>query len=151
MAKKPVKQKEFPTWWHPSGAKLRVEPHSSWPPISLVLKSDSAGLIIEKAWDWHKAWHFIWVITHSLAEHSDGNIWMTIEQLDEAFGDSAFSTAEGLFIRQGPYLNIPGPGTGKDGDPNISILVTKEIRRAVQRLLQWRTKPSEEPETQAAR
>lgn len=40
-----------------------------------------------------------------------------------------------LFIRWQDYLNIPGPGTGHDGDPNISIKLTDEIKEAIRALL----------------
>lgn len=43
--------------------------------------------------------------------------------------------SQGEFIRWGKYLNIPGPGTGHDGDANISIFVSDEIRDAVTALL----------------
>lgn len=42
---------------------------------------------------------------------------------------------QGWFIRQESYLNIPHPGTPLQGDPNISIYVSDEIRDAVVRLL----------------
>lgn len=41
----------------------------------------------------------------------------------------------GAFIRQGRYLNIPGPGTGLIGDPNISIRLKPEIVAAVSKML----------------
>lgn len=44
-------------------------------------------------------------------------------------------TKQGAFIRYGNFLNIPSPGTGHDGDPNISILIDGPIRRAVRQLL----------------
>lgn len=48
---------------------------------------------------------------------------------------SATDGVEGKFIRFGQCLNIPCPGTGYLGDPNLSILVTDEIRDAVRKLL----------------
>lgn len=39
------------------------------------------------------------------------------------------------FIKEYDYLNIPCPGTGNDGDPNVSILLTDEIREAIAKLL----------------
>lgn len=43
---------------------------------------------------------------------------------------------QGKFLRWGPYLNIPGPGTGRNGDPNISVYVSNEIKQAVQSMLE---------------
>ncbi|MBI2476558.1 hypothetical protein HYV72_00115 [Candidatus Uhrbacteria bacterium] len=41
-----------------------------------------------------------------------------------------------VFIRLGNYLNIPGKGTGRDRDPNVSILLDPDITRAVQQLIE---------------
>ncbi len=46
------------------------------------------------------------------------------------------SAVQSKFIRWGNFLNIPCPGTGHDGDPNVSIYVTDEIREAVRKLLE---------------
>lgn len=43
----------------------------------------------------------------------------------------ADSAEQRLWIRYGNQLNIPGPGTGHDGDPNISIELDGDIKKAV--------------------
>ena len=45
------------------------------------------------------------------------------------------SAEQGQFIRFENFLNIPCPGTGHDGDPNISIVLDDKIRDAVEHLL----------------
>ncbi len=47
-------------------------------------------------------------------------------------GDAAIL---GGFIKWKNYLNVPMPGTGADGDPNISIEVTPRIRKAIKDFL----------------
>lgn len=41
----------------------------------------------------------------------------------------------GCYIRRGPYLSLPNPGIGREGDSNLSVLVTPPIQEAVQRIL----------------
>lgn len=47
-------------------------------------------------------------------------------------GEAAF---QGQFIRWKEFLNIPGPGTGHDGDPNISLQLSGEIVEAARSFL----------------
>jgi len=53
--------------------------------------------------------------------------------LIERYGGTV--AAQGEFFRCGSYLNIPHPGTGYQGDPNLSILLDYSIRLAVMQLL----------------
>lgn len=59
--------------------------------------------------------------------------------LIDRFGGDCASQAN--YIRYKDYLNIPCPGTGHDGDPNISIMLDKDIRDAVRDMLEWCTIP----------
>lgn len=43
---------------------------------------------------------------------------------------------QGRFIRYNRFLNIPGPGTGHDGDSNISVEIRSEMQDAVAAFLQ---------------
>jgi len=56
--------------------------------------------------------------------------------LDQYGGDLAI---QGRFIhwtsQHTTFLNIPCPGTGHDGDPNISLEVTPEIKDAIRQLV----------------
>lgn len=45
------------------------------------------------------------------------------------------AAAQGKFLRQNRYLNIPGPGTGRDGDANLSVFVSDEIMTGVRAML----------------
>lgn len=42
----------------------------------------------------------------------------------------------GKFLRADEYLNIPGPGTGCNGDPNISIEIDDRMRDAVRNFIE---------------
>ncbi len=65
-------------------------------------------------------------LTDNPGEHG---LWL----LDRFGGDSA---EQGQYIRWRNFLNIPCPGTGHDGDPNISIRLNEEIKEAVRQLLE---------------
>lgn len=45
------------------------------------------------------------------------------------------TAVQGKYLRQDRYLNIPGPGTGRDGDANISVFVSDGIMKSVRDLL----------------
>ena len=47
------------------------------------------------------------------------------------------AAAPGKFLRYERWLNIPCPGTGADGDPNLSIEVSQEITAAITRAI-WK-------------
>jgi hypothetical protein len=95
-------------------------------------------------------WTLIWEIRHSPKEKVTGTVIFTTEDVRQAFGLTdnrpdeenwllerfgGQVASQGHYIRYGPYLNIPAPGTGHDGDPNISIKIDQKIRRAVARLI----------------
>jgi len=77
-------------------------------------------------------------------------VFMTREDINAAFGlsDECSDLGQGMldewgggvalpgsFIRHATYLNIPGPGTGHDGDANISVKLWEETKEGVVRLL----------------
>jgi hypothetical protein len=49
------------------------------------------------------------------------------------FGGTCAS--QGKFLRYKDYLNIPGPGTGHDGDSNVSIELDRSIQTAARDLM----------------
>lgn len=42
---------------------------------------------------------------------------------------------QGKYARKGPYLNIPCMGTGKEGDPNASVLISRKVSDALMAFL----------------
>lgn len=56
-----------------------------------------------------------------------------VGEMEIRLGADIFLPAK--YIRRWEWLSFPGPGSGGSPDPNISILVTKEITQVVQTLL----------------
>jgi len=144
-----------PAWFHRHGIKMQYEffdPQRQ----TLLLKSSAASVIIRKAsWvysdveGWLVNWEIVQFKPHEVG--SRGRTWFSDRSLERAFylsddpGDGlsewllrrfgADSAEQGKFIRWRKFLNIPCPGTGNDGDPNVSIYIDEEIQNAVRQLL----------------
>lgn len=95
-------------------------------------------------------WKLTWEIKHSQSEKVIGTTIFTTGYMRQAFGLTddrpdeenwllerfgGSVAIQGHYIRYGPFLNIPGPGTGHDGDQNISIMLDLDIKDAVGKLL----------------
>lgn len=146
----------FPIWCHGHGAKMRVKEFNN-ENSTLVIAGSAAKVTIRRAQDVEPqmkngGWFVDWeVIQYRLGdEWVRGRRLFTDEELSGAFGltDSsgkygqhiinrfgADSAEQGLYIRWRNFLNIPCPGTGHDGDPNVSIHLDAEIQNAVLDLL----------------
>lgn len=134
-----------PIWWHHHGIKLSVMTKVQ---NELILESSAAKLVIsflEK-----NCWKVRWEVGQVGDQGSSGMVIFSSKELREAFDYrlvpkknesflfvryGATAARQGKFIRTDRFLNIPCPGTGSDGDPNISILLTQEIVEAVRKLL----------------
>lgn len=150
----------FPDWWHGHGIKVRVHTLDVTA-RTLVLSSSAAKLTItphkenpvSSGWDWDVVWEVVHIqpdckagglaafsnqeLAAAFYLSDDPGIGATYSQwlLDRYGGDLA---VQGHFIRWEGYtsfLNIPGPGTGHDGDTNLSLGVTPKIKEAVRQLL----------------
>ncbi len=96
-------------------------------------------------------WLVEWEVIQSGIERTKGATCIDTDQLRVAFnilpapvdeadawlierfgGDRAH---QGQYIGWKQYLNIPCPGTGQDGDPNISLEVTDEIKKIVTQII----------------
>ena|SRR3989344_2399057 len=137
-----------PVWWHHHGIKMGIISQGLCNDY-LVLQGSAAELRIEK----HRTdWLLTWKIIHSLIRAASGIAVFTSDELLAAFGvnhaytflghskwliDRYGGTAacQGCFLRYQDWLNIPCPGTGNDGDPNISILLDEKIDKAVKDLI----------------
>ena len=148
---------DTPDWWHMNGHYLAITHHDAFAgwyrlitngaTVTIYAVHDQEHLCIE------------WEVRFSQREKAKGTVLLTPNQMRAAFGfsdeceeGSAFlvekyggtCAKQGRFIRWKNCLNVPCPGTGRDGDPNVSIELTPEIKAAVKELLD-RLPPQEHP------
>ncbi len=149
--KRPEWHLYHPDWFHSHGNRMRLESQLNNPP-GLIIKATAAELVISHVWNRVAPWSVYWNIKHSQDEFARGTVIMPEDILEAAFGlkdnlvtkDSRWmierfggtSSAQRYFIRYENFLNIPCPGTGHDGDPNISIGLDDEIKAAVKGLIE---------------
>lgn len=153
------KEPEFrlygPRWWHLHGNKMRVsEKEEDRTNKRLVIKGSAAQVVITRREDVkdRKEWLVDYQVTHYVnTDFAQARVSMGERELAAAFGinetDSGEypadilerfggdSASQGTYIRYRKYLNIPGPGTGHDGDPNVSIEIDDEMKLGVSKLL----------------
>jgi hypothetical protein len=138
----------YPVWWHHHGDKFCLdEEKTSFPDKRVILTASAATLTIEA--DGSDNWRINWtIVTYG---KTSGSTTMTNRELLSAFTDTGKTAdelsywlisvyggdyaAQGKCIRWKSFLNIPCPGTGHDGDPNVSILLDEDMAQAVVRLL----------------
>lgn len=125
-----------PSWYHCNGGKIsQIGINSANSPTRkvLVLGSNSIGIKIYRD---HQGTGYL--ITYEIHHRNDipttwGKISMSEIEIQKAFGLSGECDGEdeqqipGKYIKHGSYLNIPGSGTGKDGDPNVSIYLDEAL------------------------
>lgn len=123
----------------------------------LVIAASAAKITVRKASSVHshaEGWFVDWEVAQFTPndEGAHGRVHFDNEDLAAAFGltDSigkegygqwlidrfgGDSANQGKYIRWRNYLNIPCPGTGHDGDPNVSIHLDDTMRNAARKLL----------------
>lgn len=142
-----TKNGDVPVWCHHHCTKMRIDTSNENLEF-FILTGSAASLKITCAGT--GKYVVLWEVIHSPAERASGSVVFTKDQLRAAFGLSdlsgdfggwlidrfgASSAEQGKYIRWNDYLNIPCPGTGNDGDPNISIFLDDDIKLAVQQFL----------------
>lgn len=147
---------DYPHWFHPYGSLMRVKAHHTRGySISLADPHKRVEVLIKKASTINpvaEGWQIKWKIRHGtelFVEADHGTRHFSDFALEAAFGLVNYTGAgeehfakrydadcaiPGMFIRKGNFLNIPGPGTGKDGDPNVSVYLTDEVKDAIRDL-----------------
>jgi hypothetical protein len=145
-----------PTWFHGKGELM----HPTFNPLfagnRLRLTTGSGHVTIRKS-SMPGLWQVKWAIyrpnPHRLKEAEkdkvDGIVTLTTQELYLAFDsvlgsfdkggtDREFTKThcltvgiQGKYARKGAYLNIPCMGTGKEGDPNASILLSEKVTLAL--------------------
>lgn len=150
----PEIQLYFPIWYHGHGRKMYVERFDR-KNHTLIISGSAAKVVIKKASSVYsdvKGWLVDWEVVQ-FRPYEEGVLGRThfddddlaaafgLSDDSDEFGDwlieryGADSAAQGKYIRWRDFLNIPCPGTGGNGDPNISIDLDDEIRNAVRQLL----------------
>jgi hypothetical protein len=116
---------------------------------AVLIEGSAARLIIQKSSsrDW---WQVLWQITHSPTDRISGQVMLSTFELEAAFGlrehidpgaeslialFGGSSAYQGKFIRWAHWLNLPCPGTGMDGDPNVSIELRPDIQGGIKKLI----------------
>ena len=148
LLKRPQMSMGHPIWWHHHGSKMKLQLAESG--ASNVVIKGGADLTITRNLNpdqFSVRWK---VVQFHQLEEVEGTRIFTRDDLLSAF---ALSTESGnfgnwlidtygadvaqqcLYIRWNDHLNIPCPGTGHDGDPNISIRLDPEMKAAVRRLV----------------
>jgi len=145
----------FPVWYHHHGSKMRVS-HFNPQNHTLVIDGSAANLTINRAKQSYRkkeGWFIEWKVSQAKPsqEGTVGRVWFSDKDLAAAFGiideTDKYSAwliqryggdcaTQGKYIRWKNFLNIPCPGTGHDGDPNVSIDLDDEIQNAVKQLLE---------------
>lgn len=136
----------MPRWWNPNGAKMEVK-HADGRVV--MLANNAASVAIRPVRDTHDqpAYRIEWNLRQLGRDKFLGYLTFPEGYLTAAFAVAAWGRFSaigrykatdahpGYFIRTGSHLNIPGPGTGRDGDPNVSILLTDPVRAAIGQFL----------------
>lgn len=149
----PNKHNGFPDWFHHHGLKMRLKQLNEVDHV-LVIKGSAATIIIKQvdgAPFTGKEWAVNWEVIQSMPDEIvRGCRRFRNEELAAAFALTdksgefglwiidrfgADSAEQGKYIRWRDFLNIPCPGTGNDGDPNVSIDIDGKIQDAVLMLL----------------
>ena len=135
----------IPEWFHMHGNKIRVREADPAKPL-LVLASNSVEVRIHPHVG--QGWDLEYEIRQPDGPPTKGTFWMCTRDFRAAFrmSDECHETwgapvilqygghvaHEDKYIRFEKYLNIPRPGTGDDGDPNVSIWVDDGIQASVE-------------------
>ena len=145
--KKPEFRTIGPIWWHHHGTKMKLKVLGIRNDF-LVIQGSAAEVVITKAPD---GWFVSWKIRHGFNTGVSGKAWFASSDLARAFGlrndipkfgewliqhPGGTTGKQHCFIRYKEFLNIPCPGTGHDGDPNVSIELSEEIKKAIEQLIE---------------
>ena len=150
---------EHPWWYHRDGFKIHHEKTEPGPVVYLASSASWIEIHPFHAKGWKPdLWNVKWHVKFSRYEAASGNCIFSTEKLECAFGlREDFSIAQlreestrivkeyggsvassGLFIRWHNYLTIPGPSTGHDHAPAVSILLNDGIKRTIREAIEQR-------------
>lgn len=138
-----------PKWFHPHGFKLLLGGESGLTHENEILIGSKVVQLLIRPSANKENYQIFWRIVFRTEEFVQGQICMPGSELRDAFcllqhpsytgalveEFKADSGIQGRYIRKNQFLNIPMPGTGMDGDPNISIFISDEIKESVRKLI----------------
>ena len=149
--KQPLMVMGHPDWWHNRGHKMKLKLIDR---RRFTLKIEGSAAMVEirriipivasEKPGWLVSWEVIQHVAHDEVVH--GKRLFSDDELAAAFGLSgnmgrygtwvierygADVAEQGTYIRYRNFLNIPCPGTGHDGDPNVSVYIDEDILDAV--------------------
>jgi hypothetical protein len=143
--KRPEFDQGKPVWWNHHGTKMRLKAQGILNDFAII-QSSAAELIIKREKTY---WRLEWRIGHGVEGMASGCAIFSNDDLLQAFGllpimgeygewlvarYGGTTASQFKYIRYQNWLNIPCPGTGHDGDPNVSIELNQEIKDAVKNL-----------------
>lgn len=145
-------REKYPNWWHSYGRLVSrtLERQES----ELTFSSGAAHIKIGRSSTPRNMFEVRWIIFTKGQGRVDGFRVFNKKEMVSAFniaGECGTSDTEfagrydadvgipGYFIRKDDYLNIPCPGTGIGGDPNISIKITQVMRDQITKFIETQT------------
>lgn len=145
MPKKKPLQDTMPKWWNRNGAKMEVK-HADDRVVMLANSTASVSIRPVRDARGRRAYHISTILRQLGRDKFRNDLTFPEEYLAAAFAvTDEFHGANipvirnqsrpGYFVRSGCHLNIPGRGSGRDGDPNASLLLEPEVREAVNQLM----------------
>lgn len=139
----------LPEWFHGRefGFRSHFTTHEGTP--ALVLSYSEHATELDRIVIWRARPHE-WHVQCSISGHGNQFVDLRTDELETAFklkgsaernanGEEMHArehVANGRYIRQGRFLNIPGPGSEHWPDNAASIYIDDEIRAAVEDLIQ---------------
>lgn len=142
-----------PDWFHHHGRKMRLTVADTTKQVVVISASAATLTISVKEVGRGDEWFVAWEVVQSQLAKTNGRVVMSCDELSAAFGiaDHSYryggwvikrfggdSANQGQYLRYQDFLNIPCPGTGHDGDPNISVELDDEIKDAIRQLVRAR-------------
>lgn len=147
--KKPRLNFGYPIWFNSKGMKMMLVPDSKDDTVKIA--ATAAILSVQRMGPHEFIVNWQIVLCAPSDEKTTGSRRFSKEEVQMAFGLSdrtdhssdelierfgGTSASQGRFLRYQEFLNIPCPGTGHNGDPNISIELDGNIKEAIRRLTQ---------------
>ena len=136
-------------WWSDKGRKMSIDKLDRRAGFLRIANGEVASIKITAPKNEHREWRIFWTIQHATGS-AMGHVLLDAHALRGAFditkyylGEDDFilkqfegdEALQGVFIRHGNRLNIPGPGLPWQGGGTVSVLLNDDIQRTVRLLV----------------